>query len=72
MNWLLTKVKQKLPVKAAAKAMLVNKISLASGIGAFFKYCLAAKKVPVKLGIFNDPITLETGSLGNMIKPAGV
>ena len=38
----------------------------------FFKYCAAAKEVPLKAGIFSVPITVETGKLGSKINAAGV
>ena len=65
-------VKQKDPVNDAAKAMLVKRSNLFKGILTFCKYSLAAKKVPVKEGIFSEPITLATDSFGNKINPAGV
>ena len=52
--------------------MLVKSNNLGNGIFTFFKYCLAAKKVPVKDGIFREPMTLEMGSCDNKIIPAGV
>jgi hypothetical protein len=72
MNWLLILVKQNEPVKEAVNAMLVNSNSLVNGILIFFKKVRAAKKVPAKEGIFNDPITCATELLGSKIKPAGV
>jgi hypothetical protein len=72
MKALLTKVKQYDPMNAETKAMLIKSNNLVLGIFTFFKYCLAAKKVPVKDGIFKEPITREMGSFGNKIIPAGV
>jgi hypothetical protein len=72
MNWLLTLVKQSDPRKEAENAMEVNSKILLNGIFICFKKVRAAKKVPVKEGIFNDPITWATELLGNRISPAGV
>ena len=71
-NWLLTLVKQRDPVNEAINAMDVNNNNLANGIFTFFKKVRAAKKVPVKEGIFNEPMTCATELLFSKIKPAGV
>jgi hypothetical protein len=41
-------------------------------ISIFFKYRVAAKKVPLKEGIFKLAITVETGRFGSNINPMGV
>ena len=38
----------------------------------FFRYCIVAKAVPLNAGIFNVPITVETGNCGKNARANGV
>lgn len=72
MNRLLICVKKRDPEKDATNATRHMSIIFFQSIFTCFTYCFAAKKVPLKDGIFSEPITVATGSLGNKIKEAGV
>lgn len=60
------------PAKAAMNAVIHIIMVKGQFIATLFRYCLAAKNVPLKEGILIEPITVDTGISGNSISAAGV
>ncbi len=72
MKSLLTTVNNCEPKNADMKAHIAIIANNFQSIFTFFRYWEVANKVPLNAGIFNVPITVETGNCGKKANDKGV